>query len=94
MVKLSTKNFRFKNSRKLVPYYILIKIMAKINNQVYRVRLPEKYYRIYNVVPISFLKLWTASHDLEKTPFPDLKDNQEVYKPKSIEIYMDTVKGY
>ena len=42
--------------------------MAKINNQVYKVRLPEKYYRIYNVVPISFLKLWTAPHDLKKAP--------------------------
>ena len=30
--------------------------MARINNQVYKVRLPEKYYRIYNVVPILFLK--------------------------------------
>ena len=31
--------------------------MAKINNQTYKVRLPEKYYRIHNMVPISLLKL-------------------------------------
>ena len=49
--------------------------MAKINNQAYKVHLPEKYYRIYNVVPVSFLKPWTVPHDLEKAPFPDLKDD-------------------
>ena len=67
--------------------------MVKINNQVYRVHLPEKYYRIYNIVPVSFLKPWTAPHDLEKTPFPDLKDDQEVYESKSIKTHMDTAKG-
>ena len=75
MVRLFTKNFRFKNGRKLVPRYIPIKIMAKINNQAYKVRLPEKYYRIYNVVLVSLLKPWTAPHDLRKTPLPDLKND-------------------
>ena len=56
MVKLSTKNFRFKNGRKLVPRYIPIKIITKFNNQAYKVRLPEKYYHIYNVVPVLLLK--------------------------------------
>ena len=32
-------------------------------------------------------------HDLKKTPLLNLKDNQEVYKPKSIKIYMDMAKG-
>ena len=67
--------------------------MARIGNQVYKVRLPEKYYCIYNVVPVLLLKPWTVPHDLEKTPFPDLKDDQEVYKPKFIETYMDMAKG-
>ena len=75
MVGLFIKNFRFKNSYKLVPYYILIKIMARVNNQAYKVYLPEKYYRIYNVVLISLLKPWTAPYDLKKTLFPDLEDN-------------------
>ena len=66
--------------------------MARISNQVYKVRLPEKYYRIYNVVPVSFLEPWMVSHDLEKTPFPDLKNDQEVHEPKSIKIHMDTAK--
>ena len=57
MVGLSIKNFRFKNGRKLVPRYIPIKITAKINNQAYKVRLPEKYYYIHNVVPVLLLKL-------------------------------------
>ena len=30
--------------------------MARVNNQVYKVYLPEKYYYIYNVVPVLFLK--------------------------------------
>ena len=30
--------------------------MAKVNNQVYKIRLPEKYYHIHNVVPVLFLK--------------------------------------
>ena len=68
--------------------------MVKISNQVYKVRLPEKYYCIYDVVSVLFLKPWTAPHDLEKTPLPDLKDDQEVYELKSIEIHIDTAKGY
>ena len=68
--------------------------MARINNQVYKVHLPEKYYCIHNIVPVLFLKLWTAPHDLKKALFPDLKNNQEVYEPKSIEIYINTAKGY
>ena len=34
-----------------------------------------------------------APHDLEKAPFPDLKNNQEVYEPKSIKTYINTAKG-
>ena len=49
--------------------------MARVGNQAYKVRLPEKYYRIYNVVPVLFLKPWTVPHNLGKAPFPDLKDN-------------------
>ena len=75
MVKLSIKNFRFKNGRKLAPCYIPVKIMAKVNNQAYRVCLPEKYYRIHNVILVSLLKPWTAPYDLKKTPFLNLKDN-------------------
>ena len=75
MVRLSIKNFKFKNGRKLVPYYIFVKIIARICNQVYKVYLSEKYYRIYNVVPVLFLEPWTVPHDLKKTPFPDLENN-------------------
>ena len=49
--------------------------MARVSNQAYRVRFPEKYYYIYNVVPVLLLKPWTAPHDLEKAPFPDLKND-------------------
>ena len=56
MVKLPTKNFRFKTGRKLAPRYIPVKITARINNQAYKIRLPEKYYRIHDIVPISLLK--------------------------------------
>ena len=31
--------------------------MAKVGNQVYKVRLPEKHYCIYNVVLMSLLEL-------------------------------------
>ena len=75
MIGLSIKNFRFKNGHKLVPRYIPIKIMAKVSNQVYKVRLPEKYYYIYNIVLVLLLELWTAPYDLKKTPFLNLKDN-------------------
>ena len=68
MVRLFTKNFKFKNGRKLVPRYIPIKITAKVNNEAYKVRLPEKYYRIYNVVLVLFLKPWTVPYDLKKPP--------------------------
>ena len=68
--------------------------MARINNQAYKVHLPKKYYRIHNVVPISFLKPWTPPHDLKKTPLPNLKDDQEVYKLKSIKTYINIIKNY
>ena len=45
------------------------------------------------MVPVSLLKPWITPHDLEKTPFPDLKDDQEVYKLESIEIHINTAKG-
>ena len=61
---------------------------------MYKVRLSEKYYCTYNVVPVSLLKPWIAPHDLEITRFPDLKNNQEVHKPEFIKIYMDTAKVY
>ena len=61
---------------------------------MYKVRLPEKYYYIYNMVLVLFLKPWIVPYDLEKAPLLNLKNDQEVYKPKSIEIHMDTVKGY
>ena len=93
MIGLFTKNFRFKIGRKLIPRYIPIKITAKISNLAYKVHLPEKYYRIYIIIPVSFLKPWTAPHDLEKAPLPDLKNDQEIYELKSIEIYMDTANS-
>ena len=49
--------------------------MVKVSNQVYKVRLPEKYYRIYNMVPVSLLELWTAPHDLEKASLLNLKND-------------------
>ena len=75
MVGLFTKNFKFKNGRKLVPCYMPVKIIARVSSQAYRVRLSEKYYRIYDVVLVLFLELWTAPHDLEKTLLPDLEDD-------------------
>ena len=48
--------------------------MAIVNNQAYKVRFPEKYYRIHHIVPVSFLKPWTAPHDLEKTLLLDSKN--------------------
>ena len=75
MVRLSIKNFRFKNGRKLALYYIPIKIMAKVGNQAYKVRLPEKYHRIHNMVLMLFLKPWTVPYDLGKTPLLDLEND-------------------
>ena len=49
--------------------------MTKVNNQVYKVRLSEKYYRIYNVVLVSLLEPWMAPYDLKKAPLLDLKDD-------------------
>ena len=49
--------------------------MARIGNQAYKVHLPEKYYHIHNVIPVSLLKPWTAPHNLKKAPFPDLKND-------------------
>ena len=45
------------------------------------------------MVSVLFLKPWTVPHDLKKTPFPNLKNDQEVYEPESIKIHIDTAKG-
>ena len=60
---------------------------------MYQVDL-KKYYRIYNIIPVSLLKLWTAPQGSKKNPFPDLKNDQKVYEPESIEIHMNKAKGY
>ena len=60
---------------------------------MYKVRLPEKYNRIYNIVPVLLLKPWTVPHDLKKAPFLNLENNQEVYEPKFIKTHINTAKG-
>ena len=45
------------------------------------------------MVPVSLLEPWMAPHDLKKTPFLDLENDQEVYEPKFIEIHRNTAKG-
>ena len=45
------------------------------------------------MVPVSLLKPWTAPYNLKKTPLPNLKNDQEVYKPKSIETHINMAKG-
>ena len=91
IVGLSTQNFKFKTNRKFAPRFIPVKIIKRIGNQAYRVDLPSKYSRIYNVFPVSLLEPWTATRGL--ISLPELEDDQEVWQVEDIETHKDTSRG-
>ena len=52
LIKLSTKNLKLK-CYKLSPRWIgLFRVLERIEGQVYRLTLPDKYARLYPVFPI------------------------------------------
>lgn len=61
IVGLSTKNFRFKNGRKLVPTFIPVKVTERIGTQAYRIELPAQYSRLHDVFPVSLLEKWRVA---------------------------------
>lgn len=89
VVGLSTKNFRFKNGRKLAPTFIPVRIKERIGRQAYRVQLPRKYDRLHDVFPVSLLEKWGVTGEQKVLPLPDLVDNEEEWEVEQILEHKD-----
>jgi hypothetical protein len=76
LVKLSTRNLKFKHP-KLSPRWIgPFWIMEQIGRQAYHLALPEKYSRLHDVFPVQFLEDYKQRESLETgLPMPDLQDD-------------------
>jgi hypothetical protein len=85
IVGLSTRNFKFKISRKFTPRFIPVKILRRIGTQAYKVVLPTKYAAMHSVFPVTLLEPWTATQNIDKMPLPDLENEQEVWEVEDIE---------
>jgi hypothetical protein len=85
VVGLSTRNFRFKDNKKLAPTYIRVKILERVGQQAYRVALPTQYSRMHDVFPVSLIEPW---HDrpgvADNLPLPDLIDDEEEWEVEDI----------
>ena len=54
---LSTRNLKFKVSKKLSPKFIgSFRVLDPIESQAYRLALPDQYEQIHNVFHISLLE--------------------------------------
>ena len=77
MVKLSTKNLRLKN-KKLQPKWVgPFRVLERIGSQAYRLALPEKYDRLYDVFLIQAIKEYRLREGQELLLMPDLEDDDE-----------------
>ena len=89
IVGLSTKNFRFKNGRKLVPTFIPVKVTERIGTQAYRIELPAQYSRLHDVFPVSLLEKWRVAKGQKVLPLPELVDNEEEWEVEDIVEHKD-----
>jgi hypothetical protein len=88
-VGLSTKNFRFKEGKKLAPRFIPVKVTERIGSQAYKVQLPVKYSRLHDVFPVSLLEKWYSGQDQKVLPLPELVDGEEEWEVEDIVDHKD-----
>ena len=89
IVGLSTKNFRFKNGRKLAPTFIPVKVTERIGTQAYRIELPAQYSRLHDVFSVSLLEKWRVAKGQKVLPLPELIDNEEEWEVEDIVEHKD-----
>jgi hypothetical protein len=85
LVKLSTRNFRFKYP-KLAPRWVgPFRITERIGGQAYRLALPTKYARLHDVFPVQFLEEYHPRQgDHETLPLPELVEDQEEWEVQEV----------
>jgi len=76
---LLTKNLRLKAiSGKLVPKFVKpFRVLNRVGSLTYHLYLPDKYDRLYNIFPISLLKLYIYRVGQEPLPIPELENDKE-----------------
>ena len=76
---LSTKNLRLKAVLgKLVLKFIRpFRVLNRVGSLTYHLYLPDKYDRLYNIFPISLLKLYIYRVGQEPLPIPELENDKE-----------------
>lgn len=85
IVGLSTKTLRFKESKKVHPTYIRVRILRKVGQQAYQVKLPDKYSRVHDVFPVSSLEPWRDRDGKQpEKDLPDLEDELEEWEVEDI----------
>ena len=85
LVKLSTKNLRFKH-RKLSPRWVgPFRVLERIGAQAYRLALPAKYSRLHDVFPVQLIETYRRRDDDESLmTMPDLEDPQDEWEVEEV----------
>ena len=74
-IKLSTKNLKFKSRKLALRQVRPFCILKRISGQAYRIVLPNKYIRLYNVFPVQLLKDYRRrKNNNNLIAMPDLED--------------------
>ena len=85
---LSTRNLKFKVSKKLSPQFIgPFRVLDPIGSQAYRLALPDQYERIHNVFHISLLEPWnprSGDQSEDILLMLDLQDESDEWEVKDI----------
>ena len=88
LVMLSTRNLKFKVSKKLSPKFIgPFRVLDPIGSQAYRLALPTQYERIHNVFHVSLLEPWnprSGDYSEEFLKMPDLEDESDEWEVEDI----------
>jgi len=90
LVALSTKDLRFKESRKLAPRFIgPFRILERVGSLAYRLAFPAKYSRLHDVISVARLEPWHPRPGQEELPMPDLAedDQYEVEEVQKEELF-------
>ena len=80
LVLLSTQNLSMKIPKKMKPKFVgPFRILETVGMLAYRLALPSKYSRLYDVFPVSLLEPWHSREGQEEElmPMPELEDDEE-----------------
>jgi transposase InsO family protein len=84
-VGLSTRNFRTKHSKKVLPTYIRVRVKERVGKVAYRLTLPPIYSRLHDVFPVSLIEPWGRTQRIaDPSAFPELLDDNEEWEVQDI----------